>query len=85
MSGSRAAVVLGASGSVGKALIKELIRTGSFNPIVSVARRGQPDQVAMAREMDVELREVLVPAMDPAGVAAATAAAKPARRWMAVG
>ena len=75
MSGSRAAVVLGASGSVGKALIKELIRTGSFNPIVSVARRGQPDQVAMARATDVELREVLVPAMDPAGVAAATAAA----------
>jgi uncharacterized protein YbjT (DUF2867 family) len=72
MSGSQAAVVLGASGSVGQALIRELIRNGSFTPIVTLVRRSQPDQVAMGREAGGELREVLVPAMDPTGLEAAT-------------
>jgi uncharacterized protein YbjT (DUF2867 family) len=72
MSSTQAAVVLGASGSVGNALIKQLIRHGSFKPIVTLVRRSQPDQVAMAREAGVELREALVPAMDPAGLEAAT-------------
>src|SRR3954470_18159278 len=75
MSGMRAAVVLGASGSVGNALIKELIRNGSFKPIVTVVRRSQPDQVAMARDGGIELRETLVPAMEPAALEAATAEA----------
>jgi uncharacterized protein YbjT (DUF2867 family) len=75
MSSTQAAVVLGASGSVGQALIKELIRSGSFKPIVTVVRGSQPDQVAMARDAGVELRETLVPAMDPAGLEAATAGA----------
>src|ERR1035438_7292367 len=72
MSNTQATVVLGASGSVGSALIKELIRTGSFTPIVTLVRRSQPDQVAMARDAGVELRETLVPAMDPAGLETAT-------------
>jgi uncharacterized protein YbjT (DUF2867 family) len=72
MSSSRAALVLGASGSVGKALVGELIRNGSFTPIVTVVRRSQPDQVAMARAAGVDLRETLVPSMDPAGLEAAT-------------
>jgi uncharacterized protein YbjT (DUF2867 family) len=72
MSSSQAAVVLGASGSVGKALIAELIRNGSFKPIVTLVRRSQPDQVAMARDAGVELRETLVPAMDRAGLKTAT-------------
>jgi uncharacterized protein YbjT (DUF2867 family) len=72
MSSTHAAVVLGASGSVGNALIKELIRNGSFKPIVTLVRRSQPDQVAMARDAGVELRETLVPAMDPAGLQTAT-------------
>jgi uncharacterized protein YbjT (DUF2867 family) len=71
MSSRRAAVVLGASGSVGQALIRELIRSGSFDPIVTLGRRSQPEQVAMAGAR-VELRETLVPAMDPAGLEAAT-------------
>jgi len=75
MSSRQAAVVLGASGSVGKALIKELIRNGSFKPIVTVVRRSRPDQVAMARAAGVELRETLVPAMDPAGLETSTTAA----------
>ncbi len=73
MSSLQAAVVLGASGSVGNALIQELIRNGSFTPIVTLVRRSQPDQVALTRDAGVELRETLVPAMDPAGLDAATA------------
>jgi len=69
---TQAAVILGASGSVGSALIKELIRSGSFKPIVTLVRRSQPDQVGLARDAGVELREKLVPAMDPAGLEAAT-------------
>src|SRR6202167_3517338 len=69
---STQAAVLGASGSVGNALIKELIRSGSFNPIVTLARRSQPDQVAMARDARVELRETFVSAMDPPGLETAT-------------
>ena len=72
MSSIQAALVLGASGSVGDALIKELIRAGSFNPIVTLVRRSQPEQVAMARDAGVELRETLVPAMEPAGLETAT-------------
>ena len=68
----KAALVLGASGSVGDALIKGLIREGSLKPIVTLVRRSRPDQVAAARDAGVELRETLVPAMDPAGLEAAT-------------
>jgi hypothetical protein len=52
--------------------MKELIRNGSFKPIVTLVRRSQPDQVAMARDAGVELRETLVPAMDPADLETAT-------------
>jgi uncharacterized protein YbjT (DUF2867 family) len=72
MSNTQAALVLGASGSVGNALIEQLIRNGSFMPIVTLVRRSQPGQVAMAREAGAELHETLVPAMDPAGLEAAT-------------
>ena len=72
MQSAKAAVVLGASGSVGNALIAELIRSSSFNPIVTLVRRSLPAQLAMARGAGVELREILVPAMDPAGLEAAT-------------
>ena len=64
----RAAVVLGASGSVGNALIKELIRNASFSPIVTLVRRSQTAQVAMARDAGIELRETLVVAMEPAEI-----------------
>ena len=68
----KSAVVLGASGSVGNALIKELIHHASFGSIVTLVRRSQPDQVAMARDASADLREALVPAMDPASLEAAT-------------
>jgi uncharacterized protein YbjT (DUF2867 family) len=68
----RAAVVLGASGSVGGALIRELIQSAAFDPIATLARRSQPEHVAAARAAGLELRETLVPAMDPASLEAAT-------------
>jgi len=73
---AKAAVVLGASGSVGNAVIAELIRNGGFAPIVTLVRRALPDQAAMAREAGIDyLRETLVPTMDPAALERATAAA----------
>lgn len=69
------AVVLGASGSVGNALIAELIRSGSFRPIVTLVRRSLPEQVAMGRAAGVEVREVIVPSMDPASLELATSEA----------
>ena len=68
----KAAVVLGASGSVGNALIKELIHNGSFGPIVTLVRRSQPGHVAMARGARANLREVLIPDMEPAALEGAT-------------
>lgn len=85
MSSTQAAVVLGASGSVGQGLIQELIRRRSLQPIVTLVRRSQPEQVALARAAGVELREVLVAAMDPAGLEAATTQAIRALDGDAVG
>src|SRR3569623_211858 len=85
MASTRAAVVLGASGSVGNALIGELIRSGAFNPIVTLVRRSQPAQLSMAREAGVELREVLVPAMERADLEEATREASRALAGEAVG
>lgn len=72
MSDTRAAIVLGASGSVGTALINELVRDGSFRPIVTLVRRMQPEQLSVARAAGIELREILVPAMDVVGLEHAT-------------
>jgi uncharacterized protein YbjT (DUF2867 family) len=73
MSRTQPAIVLGASGSVGNALVAALIRDGSFAPIVTLLRRSQPAQVEMARAAGVELREALVPDMAPESVASAIA------------
>ncbi len=72
MTNKRGAVVLGASGSVGAAVIAALVRDGTLAPIVSVVRRSRPEQVAQARAAGVELREVLVPTMAPAELERAT-------------
>lgn len=72
MSTTKSAVVLGASGSVGNALIDELIRSRSFHSICTIVRRSQPAQVAKARDAGVELHESIVPDMTPASVEAAT-------------
>jgi len=82
---AKAAVVLGASGSVGNAVIAELIHNGGFAPIVTLVRRAVPDQGAMAREAGIELRETVVPTMDPAALERATAAAVAALEGDVVG
>lgn len=66
------AIVLGASGSVGSAVLAELIRAGSFGPIVTLVRRSLPEQVERARAATIELREVIVADMTPAGLERAT-------------
>ena len=63
MSTALSAVVLGASGSVGNAIIRELLRSGAFGRIVTLTRASQPDQLAAAQAAQVELREVIVPTM----------------------
>lgn len=73
--GAQAAVVLGGSGSVGRALVTALIRSGAFSPVVTLVRRSQPDLVALARDAGVALRETIVPTMDPASLETATTAA----------
>lgn len=76
MSTSRSAVVLGASGSVGNALMRELFRevarSGAFARIISLTRTSQREQVAEANAANVELREVLVPTMDAPSLEHAT-------------
>ncbi|MET0341343.1 MAG: NAD(P)H-binding protein [Polyangiales bacterium] len=72
MSRTLTAVVLGASGSVGGALIDALLRSNAFSTIVTLVRRTQPAQVALARASGVALREALVPAMTPEALEGAT-------------
>lgn len=60
---NQAAIVLGASGSVGGAVIRELIRDGSFDPIITLVRKPQSIE---------GVREVIVPTMEPAALEAAT-------------
>jgi uncharacterized protein YbjT (DUF2867 family) len=72
MSTKPSAIVLGGSGSVGAALLRELFRDGGFDTVISLSRRSLPDAVAMARATSRRLEENLVPDMTPAALAAAT-------------
>ena len=72
MTDSRAAVVLGASGSVGHALLAALIRGGAFRSIATLVRRSQPEWVRTASDAGIMLRETLLSDMDPNGVTSAT-------------
>jgi uncharacterized protein YbjT (DUF2867 family) len=75
MSSKQAALVLGASGSVGQALVAELIGSGLFSAIVTLVRRSQPIQHTQARDAGVALQEMLITPMDFSTVRAATEAA----------
>lgn len=72
MKDATAAVVLGASGSVGHALVNELVRVGTLTPIITLVRRSQPELVASARAAGVALREVIVATMEPLALEHAT-------------
>ena len=69
------AIVLGASGSVGAALVAALLRDARFDPIIVVARRPAPEVVAAAHDAGKTLHERIVPEMTPAALEAATVAA----------
>ncbi len=85
MTSTRSAIVLGASGSVGQALIAELLRRNAFARIVTLTRRSQPALLAMARAAGTELHEVLVPEMTPDALYSATLATARAADDGAVG
>jgi len=72
MTSKRAAIVLGGSGSVGTALLRELFHEDGFDAVVALSRRSLPEAVAMARTAGRRLVEKLVPDMSPAPLAAAT-------------
>ncbi|GAB1342100.1 Rossmann-fold NAD(P)-binding domain-containing protein [Gemmatimonas sp.] len=71
MPSQRTAIVLGASGSVGAALMRALVTGGSFT-IVSLTRRSVPEQVQAALVAGVTMHEVLVPSMLPGALEVAT-------------
>src|SRR5262249_1733334 len=72
MLGKRTVIVLGASGSVGLALLRELFRDSDFGTVITGARRSLPEAVALARDARRTLLEKLVPEMNPAALRAAT-------------
>jgi uncharacterized protein YbjT (DUF2867 family) len=72
MTSKRTAIVLGGSGSVGTALLRELFHDDGFDAVVTLSRRSQPDASAMARAAGRSLVEKLVPDMKPAPLAEAT-------------
>ncbi len=67
---TRTAIVLGASGSVGNALVAELFRDGSFDAVITLSRRTVPEVVALG-----PVREQIVPEMTAQTLEAATLAA----------
>ncbi len=69
---TRAAIVLGASGSVGLALITELFRDGSFEPVITLSRHPAPEVVAIARGTQRTVHEQIVPEMNAQTLEAAT-------------
>lgn len=72
MTRKRTAIVLGGSGSVGTALLRELFADDGFGVVVTMSRRSLPEAVAMARAACRTLVEKLVPEMKPEPLAAAT-------------
>jgi uncharacterized protein YbjT (DUF2867 family) len=61
--GEQTAIILGASGSVGQALLAQLVRCGAFSRVLVVARR--PLGVPAGAPASVQVQELLVPDMAP--------------------
>jgi uncharacterized protein YbjT (DUF2867 family) len=72
MTSQRTAIVLGGSGSVGTALLRELFHDDGFDTVITLSRRTLPEAVALARTTGRRMVERLVPEMKPASLAAAT-------------
>lgn len=67
----RAALLLGASGSVGNALLRAVCADGAFDPVIIFSRRPLAEAQLIARDAGRDLRELLVPDMNPATLEAA--------------
>jgi uncharacterized protein YbjT (DUF2867 family) len=72
MTRERKAIVLGGSGSVGAALLRELFHDDGFDVVITLLRRPLPGSVTMAGSAGRRLVEKLVPDMKPESLAAAT-------------
>jgi uncharacterized protein YbjT (DUF2867 family) len=72
MTTNRTAILIGASGSVGAALLRELLHDDGFTTVISFSRRALPASIAGAGNADDRLVERLVPDMRPDLLAAAT-------------
>jgi len=72
MTTKRTAIVLGGSGSVGAALLRELCRDDGFDAVITLSRRSLPKAVEWARARGRRLVEKLVVDMEPASLATAT-------------
>jgi uncharacterized protein YbjT (DUF2867 family) len=72
MADKRTAIVLGGSGSVGSALLRELFHDDGFDAVITLSRQTLADVVTMARSSGRKLTEKIVPRMEPALLAAAT-------------
>lgn len=75
MASTRTAIVLGGSGSVGTALLRELFRDDAFDTVITLSRRSIAEAIALAGTTGRTLIEKLVPEMKPAALADATLAA----------
>ena len=56
---ARSAIILGASGSVGQALLAEIVRSGAFNPVFVMTRR------PLGLPIETKVDQRLVPDMQP--------------------
>lgn len=72
MASKRTAIVLGGSGSVGQALIRELLHNDGFGAIITLVRRSLPESVSMMSSADHRLVQRLVPDMTPESLASTT-------------
>jgi uncharacterized protein YbjT (DUF2867 family) len=72
MTSKRTAIVLGGSGSVGTALLRELFNDDDFDAVITLSRRPLSEAGALARTAGRRLVEKLVPDMKPAPLGAAT-------------
>lgn len=72
MTQKRTAIVLGASGSVGAALLSELFHDGGFGSVIALTRRPLPAAAALAKSAGSTLVERLVVDMVPESLARAT-------------
>lgn len=72
MTQKRTAIVLGGTGSVGAALLRELFHDDGFDRVITLTRRPLPDSLVRAATVTTILVEKLVADMSPASLARAT-------------